>query len=993
MTNLNHFTHEQWRQDPLRCACVQLAWDARRESRRPGARVHEYDNDEIAALLEWDAGFDRHPDDGLLDDKQCAALIEAERTARERRVRDAKAQEQSKKPTANSQPAPSNIEFIKALFANTTGPVYTCSFTNERGAGPERHVVGRQQGHITRFVQNHDKPGRGTFFCVSTQQEGTGHRIKDNCKETNFLFADIDFKNVEMLGADPRSEVLRQLGRLKFLPSITVSSGGGVHGYWQFKEPLDTQANKERIEAALRQLADIVAGDLVVCEVARVMRLPGTHNSKTDEMRPVEIASFDPGRRYDLEELEEWLSEQSPVMLRVKRERGKTVGEADNDVFKFFEDYAKRFGIKPPIDVEARLRGMMFMGPGDSSIHQTQLAVTASLLSRGASKDEVVPYVLHYTKLAAGDYGKRWNWRREERGIERMCDDWLKKHPQEKPKPAKPTPTLVKTDAAVEQKSDPSKPVAGAKPDGNVVKMPIITPAAPKPNELHIAVGKAVLAHMQDQGDELINNRDAAWLYAQGVWEFRNDINAYLNMRIERQCAASGLKSTTKLITETRNWILRQPHLWRNDISWDQHGKIPTRSGLIDPLTGELEPARADHFCTWRVECDYDPNAICPWWETMISDMFGDKPEPERDALVGVVQELMGAALIDKKPRALSKACVFWGIENRAKSGALDVVTGLFGGNPISAPIDTVDSTHGLMPFARRAPWVLHEAFGGKWHLSATVKSIVTGDAVQINIKNGPMLTQIVRAPIFWGTNFQPQFKETTRAIVSRMMIIEVTRAFIESKPIGAAAEAIKRGFAKPGEFIVATELPGVLNWAIAGLKRALERGSIASTDGIAETGKAIHQDSNLVAGFLEDCIEFDPMARLKTTDFCLAHSAWWMELKGEDRRLPTNEAIGKALKAMGDPRIGMNRKEMRDGANRYYCGIALNKSGLRYHKAAFESKLFEGKIATATAPDREVNSLIPPSWDDRPSITSMRNGHNEGVNGHTNGSAPASGR
>jgi hypothetical protein len=42
----------------------------------------------------------------------------------------------------------------------------------------------------------------------------------------------------------------------------------------------------------------------------------------------------------------------------------------------------------------------------------------------------------------------------------------------------------------------------------------------------------------------------------------------------------------------------------------------------------------------------------------MIADMFGDKPDAERDALIGVVQELMGAALIDKKPRALSKACV-----------------------------------------------------------------------------------------------------------------------------------------------------------------------------------------------------------------------------------------------------------------------------------------------------------------------------------------------
>jgi hypothetical protein len=173
--------------------------------------------------------------------------------------------------------------------------------------------------------------------------------------------------------------------------------------------------------------------------------------------------------------------------------------------------------------------------------------------------------------------------------------------------------------------------------------------------------------------------------------------------------------------------------------------------------------------------------------------------------------------------------------------------------------------------------------------------------------------------------------------------------------------------------------LSGVLNWAIAGLKRALERGSIELTDGIKETAEAIHRDSNLAAGFIDECIEFDPKARIRVADFCLAHAAWWMELKGEDRRLPTNEAIGKAIKALGDARIGTDAKEMRDNSSRYYCGVALNKSGLRFHKTGFESRLFEGKTATATPPDREVNSIIPITWDERKSVMTMRARHQIG--------------
>jgi D5 N terminal like len=514
---------------------------------------------------------------------------------------------------------------------------------------------------------------------------------------------------------------------------------------------------------------------------------------------------------------------------------------------------------------------------------------------------------------------------------------------------------------------------SGKAENGNVVEFPRAVGIAK--SELHVVIGNAVLEHMRAQDEALINGPKGAWLYSRGIWELRTDIDAWLGMRIETVSEGLGFTNTNKLTSEVRNRILRRPEIWHDDVPWDQHGKIPTRSGLVDPKTGELEPARPDHFCTWRVEVEYDPAAKCPWWETMIADMFGDRDPAEQSALVRVVQECMGAALIDQKPRALSKAVVFWGIQNLGKSGPLDVVAGLFGGT-IAAPIGSVEGTHGLMPFVKRFPWVLHEAFGGAWHFSSVVKSIITQEPVMINVKNGPMITTAIRAPIFWATNFQPQFKESTRAIVSRMIVIEVSRQFYDDKPIGAAAEALRRGFAKPGELIVATELPGVLNWAIAGLRRALKRGSIEVTAGIKETAEAIHRDSNLVAGFLDECVEFDPAARIRITDFCLAHSAWWMELKGEDRRLPTNEAISKALTAIGDGRVGMHRKEMRDNAARYYCGVALNRAGLRYHRAAFESRLFEGKTATATNPDSEVNGLIPASWENKKSIIKMREQH-----------------
>jgi hypothetical protein len=844
--------------------------------------------------------------------------------------------------------------FIKSLFGPVTeSPVYVCSLANDRNDATEpseRHVSTRDLSDIAKFIAKWDRPKRGLFFCVSTVQSGK-KRSKDNVVETIGLHVDIDFKDI----SDSRAEVERKLAQLRLPPSVTVFSGNGIHAYWLFNESII--GGQERIEQAMRQLADLVGGDLSVCEVARLMRLPGTHNTKHGQFTPVEELTLT-DRRYELDDLEEWLAESSPVILR--KERPAAV-PADNP----FLIAAARLGFKPSIDVEKRLQSMSYMGGGDASVHSTQLAVTASLLTNGVEREEVVQTVLDATRAAAGAYGERWNWRREERAIVQMCDTWLKKHPQQQPRSlssAAVTHTIIAGSNVIkldEHKQEPAKKPKPAK--GGL------------PN--HIVLGEAVIEAIKSRGDDLIFTRKAAWRYSDGLWTMEVDgLQAWLNVEIETACRALNIDSANRVISEARQWIARNPVLWRENVAWDSHGKIPTRSGLIDPITLDLTPPEPGNYCTWRVECDYVPSAKCPWWEVMISDFFGDRDETQRARLTEVIQECLGAAMIDIKPRALSKALILQGGSNFGKSGILEVLGGLFGTEQIATPLAALEGTHGLMAFTRRLPWLLHEAFDqSKWHFSSAVKAIITGEPVSINIKNGPMLSTRVKAPIFWGTNSPPQFKEATKAIINRMIVIECRREFIEGQPIGAAAEAAFRGFDKPSTLVLATELPGLLNWALAGLQRALKRGFIELTDEIKGTANAIRRDSNLVAGFLEECVEYDPDRRVSNPDFCAAFAVWWLEHKGEDRRLPSNEAIGKSLSAMSDPRIAINPEELRDKRRRYYAGIVLNEQGLEYWKRAVEASVFEGKTTNTTARDGIVNDAIPDTWAAKKSVIAMR--------------------
>ena len=316
-------------------------------------------------------------------------------------------------------------KFIIDVFASSTGnPVYLCSLkirdapNNEPG---ERHVATRNIADIDAFIHKWDRQHRGLYFCVSTLANGATKRSKTTTAELTGLHADIDFKNIESTPEQAR-QVLRELF---LLPSKIVHSGNGLHCYWHFREALPATAeNIASVEKMLRQLCDHLGGDPQVCEIARLMRLPGTHNTKDGAWNEVKVV-YEADARYEPDELAEWLADAHPV---IKRKSGST-GNGDSSHDNPFTAFAEQTR-KPPIDVETRLAAMHHQGAGDSSIHATQLQVSASLLSQGWPADEIVELLLHTTGTAAGEAGKGWDWFREERDIRRMCSDWLAKHPE-----------------------------------------------------------------------------------------------------------------------------------------------------------------------------------------------------------------------------------------------------------------------------------------------------------------------------------------------------------------------------------------------------------------------------------------------------------------------------------------------------------------------------------------------------------------------------------
>jgi hypothetical protein len=340
--------------------------------------------------------------------------------------------------------------FLADMFgAATVAPVYLSSLPNadakEREPG-ERHVATREPEHVEAFLKKWDRPHRALYFAVATVKPGSATRSKATLAELNGLQVDIDFKSI----ADCPEEAEHKLHQLMHLPSKVVASGGGLHCYWLFKEALEaTPENIERVEALLRLLADYLGGDLSCAEASRLMRLPGSHNTKFGAWIEVRVIADRP-LRYELEDLAEWLEMTSPIIRRLPSSRNGRDGAAEGD--NPWLAVAARFGTRPPIDVEARLAAMTYQGAGEAGIHATQVQVTASLLNHGRTVDEAVDIVLAATRAAAGQFGERWNWRREERAIRQMCETWLAKHPEVKERQAEAADAAADADTAEQAK-------------------------------------------------------------------------------------------------------------------------------------------------------------------------------------------------------------------------------------------------------------------------------------------------------------------------------------------------------------------------------------------------------------------------------------------------------------------------------------------------------------------------------------------------------------
>lgn len=734
---------------------------------------------------------------------------------------------------------------LSLIHAHTEGAVELRALPNVRGEGRPAYIFTRDMDDVSAFVRTWNRPGYGVYFGVATRDPGSvppGNR--DTVREVPALWLDND--------VTPKEELRTALLSSACPPSLIVDSGRGLHAYWLLNEPAEAD---DGLVALLRSVAAVFAGDRAVCDPARIMRLPGTINSKREPAVECRVI-HDSGVRYDLTDLQDWLSYQRPL-----------IGDAPDP----FLAAAERLGVRPALDVQSALAGMRY----PDNIHDVQLRVSASLLAAGKTEDEIVETLMTATRQAAGPAGVHWDWKKEEAAIREMCRGARRKF----------------------------QVVEGGKRQVNGPDVP-----SERSDTRDPMVGRVAAVALAAWGRDIRTVQGEMWSYAGGIWEPVEEHE--LRTFIHGAARELGSVSNSTLNGAFR-WIHEDPARVARGVVWDAAGVIVGLNGALDLATGDIVPHSPEHWATRRVGCAIDPAAKCPVWLA-----FLDEKTP--DGCAATMQEWFGAALVRGKRRELSKGLFIIGPTRSGKTQVSEVIRALLGGRTCGVHVRAMGERFGMQPLLNASGWIADDAVGQGTVMDAEAyKVIVTGESVSVERKNKTSMDVRFDMPVLLTMNAFPTIRDDSDAVYNRTLVLPMphTTAEADARPIA--------------QEVVASELAGVLNWAVEGWKRASARGFFDPPAAMSAAGGEFKSQNNPFSDFAKLYLVRSPYQMIMRHDLLRIFNAWHKAEYGG--REWTGKAVAKALKGVLDGVIGDDTNK-----GRVWLGVKFAEAVQPYNQQAF---------------------------------------------------------
>lgn len=339
-------------------------------------------------------------------------------------------------------------------------------------------------------------------------------------------------------------------------------------------------------------------------------------------------------------------------------------------------------------------------------------------------------------------------------------------------------------------------------------------------------------------------------------------------------------------------------------------------NGTLDLRTAELHPhARADLITRITGDPSYgdppgfDAAASCPTWDDFLWKVLGENAD-----LVRYVQKAVGYTLTgDAKEECLFIA---YGSGANGKSTFLRVLGGLMGeyatGADPTTVLDSGGSRNGgehradLLALIGNRLVTITEVPEGKKFNAGLIKAVTGRD--KMSVRGAYERQQVVfRAgfKLWFAVNHLPVIQDETEGMWRRLRVIPFTVTIPEAERDGDLDRKL------------CAEWPGILNWALAGVRAWRAEGLGAPVE-VREATEVYREQSDDIGGFIADACIVADNARSTTRALYRAFTRWakesGVEVVSEKRfsqRLQERGYIKGARQRGGFPWYGVTPREV----------------------------------------------------------------------------------
>jgi len=250
-----------------------------------------------------------------------------------------------------------------------------------------------------------------------------------------------------------------------------------------------------------------------------------------------------------------------------------------------------------------------------------------------------------------------------------------------------------------------------------------------------------------------------------------------------------------------------------------------------------VEPQPED-FITYQLPFKYDPEAKCPMFDRYLVRVLPD------ESCRMVLAEFLGHIFIKTSILKLEKVLLLYGSGANGKSVLFDIVNAMLGEENVSFfSLQSLTKTEGYNR-AELSNKLLNYAseISSKLETSSIFKQLASGEPVEARQIYGKPFIMQNYAKLMFNTNELPRDVEQNHAFFRRLTILPCTQTIPESEQDPELAKKI-----------IASELSGIFNWVLDGLRRVLKQRKFTESAVIKEQVENYRRESDSVAMFLDE--------------------------------------------------------------------------------------------------------------------------------------------